>query len=373
MIIRNWIEKLKDLEQTLWPEYTYKLSQTMRQVLEEKPFTMADVGAAYGTDPRWLPVEKYAQFVTFEPDVRSQDYSTTNKTVNFSTGLSDHPSEKPLYLTKLPAASSLYPLNIDALKCFANYEWHEVVGSASITLDTLDHCLDGRAELQPDFLKVDVEGADLDVLKGGEAALDKSILGLQIEVSFIERHRGAPFFSDADIFLRERGFSLFILSREHWVRQNQTYGPNSRPQLVWGDAVYLLSRTQLLERLNGLHAEAKLVLLVKFIVILLGYGIHDYAIEVIDAVTEVGIISEDISQELKQSVFDSVTPTVAYCLRCLFGIGVTTSFYLLAFPIAPLRRRLGGYVHKHWAKLLQWGAKTSSRGGLYKSSISDVL
>lgn len=370
---RKIIDTLKKWEQKFWPEHTYNISRTMGQLLEDNPFVIADVGAAYGTDTRWIPIENYSRFVTFEPDVRSQDYTKTSKTVTFATGLSDHQTEQPLYLTKLPAASSLYPLNGEHLRNFANYEWHEVVGSMPIQLDTLDNCLAQQPELQTDFLKIDVEGADLDVLKGGVNTLTNSILGLQIEVSFIERHKGAPFFSETDEFLREHHFNLFILAREHWIRNNKVYGVNSNPQLIWADAVYLLSKNQFIERIKLVKPEERTGLLTKFLVILLAYGIHDYAIEIIDAVSSEKIITDEFSQELRQVVYTSVISPFAYMLRCLSGVSVITILYCLTFPILPFRSRIGIYMNKHWGNLLKWLAKTLSRGGLYNSALSDAL
>ena len=46
---------------------------------------------------------------------------------------------------------------------------------------------------ESDFLKVDVEGADLEVIKGGERSLI-DCLGIKIEVQFKERNIGSPCF-----------------------------------------------------------------------------------------------------------------------------------------------------------------------------------
>jgi FkbM family methyltransferase len=367
------ISLLKQLEKQVWPEHTYVISQAMQDALAQRSFVVADVGAAYGTDPRWCSIEPYTRFVTFEPDSRSQDDISNTHTVNFATGLSDYQGEKSLYLTQLPAASSLYPLNINELKSFANYEWHEIVGEATIALDTLDRCLAERPELKPDFLKVDVEGSDLDVLKGGIEVLSQNVLGVQVEVSFIERHVGAPFFSDVDSFLREQGFALFILAREHWLRQNRVWGCNSHPQLIWADAVYVLTKEQFLNRLKLCPQELQFSIIVKFLVICLGYGLHDYAIEVIAAVEDEKIIGEDVAQELKQSIVKSVVSPVTYGLRCLSGIGVTSMLYVLGLPFPPLRRRVSGYLRKHWLNLLRCGVQQLSRSGIYGSSLSDPL
>ena len=113
-----FINFLKQIEEQIWPEHTYVVSRSMQETLAKRSFVVADVGAAYGTDARWRSVEPYARFVTFEPDSRSQDEISNIHTVNFATGLSNYQGEKSLYLTQLPAASSLYPLNVNELRSF---------------------------------------------------------------------------------------------------------------------------------------------------------------------------------------------------------------------------------------------------------------
>jgi hypothetical protein len=196
-------------------------------------------------------------------------------------------------------------------------------------------------------------------------------MGLQIEVSFIERHKGAPFFGETDAFMREHGFALFILSREHWLRHNLVYGANSNPQLIWGDAVYFLKRDQLLERLRTVSSEDKTLMLSKFIAILLGYGAHDYAVEVIDAAFSAKLVSEAIANDLKKAVTSSVVNPTAYFFRCLSGVIFAVFIYLLSAPIGALRRRSGAYLKKRMANLLHHLSKSVARGGIYDSCISD--
>jgi FkbM family methyltransferase len=365
------IALIKKLDQKLWPTYFYVITDAMAKVLTEKTLVIVDVGAAMGVDARWQPAESLIQFVTFEPDTRSQDYATTARTVNFATGLSAEKGRKALHMTTFAPASSLYPLNMAQLQDFANREWHESAGSIPIEVDTLNNCLADRPDLRPDFMKVDVEGADLDVLKGASDFLDTTLMGLQIEVSFIERHKGAPFFGETDAFMREHGFALFILSREHWLRHNLVYGANSNPQLIWGDAVYFLKRDQLLERLRTVSSEDKTLMLSKFIAILLGYGAHDYAVEVIDAAFSAKLVSEAIANDLKKAVTSSVVNPTAYFFRCLSGVIFAVFIYLLSAPIGALRRRSGAYLKKRMANLLHHLSKSVARGGIYDSCISD--
>jgi hypothetical protein len=67
-----------------------------------------------------------------------------------------------------------------------------------------------------DFIKLNVQGAELEILKSCEPILN-SVLGLLCEVSFCESYLNRPFFSDIDIFLRKEGFVFFDLLAHHYI------------------------------------------------------------------------------------------------------------------------------------------------------------
>jgi FkbM family methyltransferase len=83
-----------------------------------------------------------------------------------------------------------------------------------ISLDTTTYNAVARAEKlpRPDFMKIDVEGAELDVLKGADDFLDvNGILSIEAEVRFIPIQE-CPLFIDIYNYLGERGYHLFNLS-----------------------------------------------------------------------------------------------------------------------------------------------------------------
>src|SRR5271169_3364066 len=69
---------------------------------------------------------------------------------------------------------------------------------------------------QIDFLKLNVQGAELEILDGATEILN-SVLGLQVEMSFVESYVGRPLFSDIDTFVRQRGFHFFDLVGLHYM------------------------------------------------------------------------------------------------------------------------------------------------------------
>jgi Methyltransferase FkbM domain len=59
-----------------------------------------------------------------------------------------------------------------------------------------------------DLLKVDVQGAEIDVLRGGVRTL-AGIVAIVIELSLLEYNKGAPLIGEVMRWLAEQGFALF--------------------------------------------------------------------------------------------------------------------------------------------------------------------
>lgn len=102
-----------------------------------------------------------------------------------------------------------------------------------------------------DFIKLDVQGAELEILSGAESTLG-SVLGANIEVWFAPVYHGLPLFSEIDAFMRSHSFTFFSM---HVYATNQYAGRMASPisldrmnswweqrmagQLITADAIYL--------------------------------------------------------------------------------------------------------------------------------------
>jgi FkbM family methyltransferase len=149
--------------------------------------------------------------------------------------------EATLYVTKHPMCSSLYRPNEPFLDRFVDLSEKVALDfEFEIEILTLDEACRAEGIRTIDFLQIDVQGADLDVLKGAPQLLQHGILGVQIEVEFAPLYLDQPLFVDIDIYLRQQQFSLFNLSKTHQPRAK--FPLISRPssgQLLWGEAYYL--------------------------------------------------------------------------------------------------------------------------------------
>lgn len=171
-------------------------------------------------------------------NIEARQVNWTEKHISVALGSSV--GESTLYVTKHPMCSSLYPPNEPYLKRFQGLS--ELVNldfTLEIETTTLDTFCQNEEITEIDFLQIDVQGADLDVLKGGYSILENSVLAIQIEVEFSPLYINQPLFTDIDTFLRNQGFSLFDLAPSYRTRSDSPIQSTLRPgQLLWADAFY---------------------------------------------------------------------------------------------------------------------------------------
>jgi FkbM family methyltransferase len=175
------------------------------QVLSFAPATIIDVGAAYGdfarachavfTNARYVLIEPLAEYgPSLETALQSLPGAEIVRAAAAST-----PGEITLNVHGDLVGSSLYLEQEDSA---VNGVPRRV---PAITLDGL------RAERglkSPFLIKIDVQGAELDVLAGATEMLREAEY-VVLEVSFFEFFRGGPLFHDVVAFMAARGFVAY--------------------------------------------------------------------------------------------------------------------------------------------------------------------
>lgn len=128
----------------------------------------------------------------------------------------------PLFQTKDPACSSIYkPIDHLADK-FTELDCTRTINETTIKLQTLDVWALEKKILYIDFMKLDTQGSELDILRGATTLLTQTSL-IEIEVEFSEIYEGQPLFADVDSFMRANGFVLWSLNNfVHYSGSNCT-------------------------------------------------------------------------------------------------------------------------------------------------------
>lgn len=147
---------------------------------------------------------------------------------------------RTLHICNYSMTSSLYEPNTDLLNLYqALGELVQVVRRVDLQTVRLDDIPEAR---EADFLKLDVQGAELDILLGAPITLS-GVLAIHTEVEFVPIYRHQPLFADVDQELRRRGFyfhrfqGLSGRPLKPLLRDNTP--TLSMGQVLWGDAVYL--------------------------------------------------------------------------------------------------------------------------------------
>ena len=106
---------------------------------------------------------------------------------------------------------------------------------------TLDEIVEKDNIIPPDFLSIDTQGSELNILKGARKCLEQNVLSLLVEVEFLPIYKNQPLFGDICEFLYKYGFLLSDLSyfRRYPCRGKEWF--RGAGDIVDGEALFIKS------------------------------------------------------------------------------------------------------------------------------------
>lgn len=215
----------------------------------EAPIEVLDVGAAsFGkyTEP-YAPLLLLgcARVTGFEPDnqecQRLEAIYGKEGPYRFIPAFVGLGGEATFHQTNWSMTGSLYRPNTALLEVFENLpELTSLVATHPVQTVRL---ADLEAIRDVDLLKIDIQGAELDVFRGAGALLERALV-IWTEVKFLPLYEGQPLFAEVESFLRQRGF-LFHSFDGIATRGFQPYASlprqrqGRRRQQLWADAIFV--------------------------------------------------------------------------------------------------------------------------------------
>jgi FkbM family methyltransferase len=149
-----------------------------------EPFVLIDVGVQGGENIRWRPLGDHLVVHGFDPieevvqELIEENRGRSNRHYHYMA-LGDADGERAFYFNSAnPTASSMYRQGT------GRFEVETAEQVRMVPMRRLDSLLAEGVIPEADFIKIDVEGFEKDVLFGARELLGTGVLGLQTETNF---------------------------------------------------------------------------------------------------------------------------------------------------------------------------------------------
>ena len=246
-----------------------------------------DAGGRYGLHPTWKIFTGELEYHLFEADeiessrLRNKYKKRDDEIIIINKALSNNNIKLKLNLFKNRAMSSTAKRN-PVSSLFKTERKIETRIDKTIIVETTtidNYCSINKLKL--DFLKLDTEGNEFNILQGGIQQLKKSLLGVRSEVSFANIYQGMPQFSAIHDLMIKNNFILLNFDyigrgdyQNNFVNTNGRYGI-----LTTTDAIYVKDTNYLYDK--TLSKNSNLVRILKYSIFCMCNNAPDLAINVL--------------------------------------------------------------------------------------------
>lgn len=247
-----------------------------------------DAGARYGLHSTWTELERIARFHLFEVDnieagrLRAKYAENSNITIHEVALYSER---RPLTfsLRQHKGLTSAFHVDPAAVSHFQYMqEEQSTTGEMEVMAQTVDQFFSEAAE-RIDFFKLDVEGAELEILKGSCRMLSGHVLAVRSEVFFAPLLKKAPLFGDIDAYLRKHGFELLNIDYMGRGHSSCPYTlPSRYGKLLATDGVWVAKKEKILVDDPDVCARRAIL----FALFLMLNNATDVAIDILQSATE---------------------------------------------------------------------------------------
>jgi len=279
------------LQSLLKAQLDPRLSPILYTEFRENPITIYDIGAAGGVyTPFTVGPTEWAPVVGFEPHPESYQKLINSKTsqhvrvYEYAISNFDGTATINAGIDKAATKSSLLPINPGLNS-----------REETVNVLSLDSLADQLNIAPANFLKLDTEGTEREILNGGSHMLGDSVLGVRTEIAFWKYSADASVFRELDKILAEKGFILFDLQLNR-DSSGLPYFGGRKDKVRSGDALYL-KNFEFLETESHPRAKRRIQLL-KLTSLCVTWGYLGYAAELASHGRDKGLITHEEFQAI---------------------------------------------------------------------------
>ncbi len=193
-----------------WPKFSFTSYQMVSSLAKQglEPSTVLDVGANVGqfavTAAKLFPKAKVYAFEPHPDCYTALTRNTRNlsNVATFRVAAGETAEEVPFHINTYSHSSSVLPLADSHLEAFPTANVKETI---VVKMNTLDALTQELTLVAPVLLKIDVQGYESAVIRGGRRCL-KQIDFVVLESSFKPLYQGELSFNDMLATMRDAGF-----------------------------------------------------------------------------------------------------------------------------------------------------------------------
>lgn len=247
-------------------------------------FTLIDVGAGGGINRRRWGKFRNLSVIGFEPDEREfTKLQDSERRRWFQVALYGSEGVFDLNVTRFQTGTSLLEPNLELIqKLNVPLSDFDILRKVPLPCRTLD-ALCREYRLVPHIIKLDTQGTEMDILRGGEMCLRRSIFAVEAEVEFLPFYKNQSLFTDVHNYLSGLGFQLMDYLNPVRIRgRDYGCGRGTPSHLLSADALYFKSPSRMVEDIRTTDPAC----LTAAVAICAAYDYDDYAQELCHGVRQ---------------------------------------------------------------------------------------